>query len=88
MRCMFIFLREVGILTKHCFQLDQAADEVIKVNHLVVCIAGHQNLVQLIIQFKTCSKKKKQLKKNNLKIREPFLKQSIYSRHTLRKMVF
>lgn len=41
------------ILTKHGFKLDQAADEVVKVNHLILCIPGYQNLVQSVVQFKT-----------------------------------
>lgn len=41
------------ILTEHGFKLDQAADEVVKVNHLILCVPGYQNLVQSVIQFKT-----------------------------------
>lgn len=40
-------------LTKHGFKLDQAADEVVKVNHLIVGIAGDQDLVQFVVEFKT-----------------------------------
>ena len=40
-------------LTKHGFKLDQAADEVVKVNHLILSVPGYQDLVQSVIQFKT-----------------------------------
>lgn len=41
------------LLTKHGFKLNQAAYEAVKVNHLILCIPGHQNLVESIIQLET-----------------------------------
>lgn len=44
-------------LTEHGFKLDQAANEIVKVNHLIVCIPGDQDLVQFVVEFKTCKRK-------------------------------
>lgn len=41
------------LLTKHGFKLNQAAYEAVKVNHLILCIPGHQNLEESIIQLET-----------------------------------
>ena len=41
------------ILTKHGFKLNQAADKVVKVDQLILCITGHQDLVQSVIQLET-----------------------------------
>lgn len=38
-------------LTEHGLQLDQAADEVVKVDHIVLCVPSYQNLVQLVVQL-------------------------------------
>lgn len=35
--------------TEHGFQFDQAADEVVKVDHLIVRISGYQDLVQFVV---------------------------------------
>lgn len=53
MLLLFLIMCLWILLTKHGFKLNQAADEVVKVNHLILCIPGHQNLVESIIQFET-----------------------------------
>lgn len=53
------------ILTKHGFKLDQAADEVVKVNHLILCVPGYQNLVQSVVQFKTYARRQQKQKKGS-----------------------
>lgn len=53
-----------AVLTEHGFKLDQAADKVVKVNHLIVCITGDQNLIQFVIQFKTYRMQQKEEKFN------------------------
>lgn len=40
-------------LTEHGLQLDQAADEVVKVDHIVLCVPSYQNLIQFVVQLKT-----------------------------------
>lgn len=39
----------IVILTKHGFKLDQATDEVVKVNHFILCVPSYQYLVQFVV---------------------------------------
>ncbi len=38
--------------TEHGLQFDQAADEVIKINDLVLSVSGYKNLVESVIELK------------------------------------
>lgn len=40
--------------TEHGLQFDQAADEVIKINDLVLSVSGYKNLVESVIELKAC----------------------------------
>lgn len=47
----------ITVLTEHNFKLDQAADEVVKVNNLILCIPCYQNLVESVVEFETCTER-------------------------------
>lgn len=42
------------IPTEHSLQFDQAADEVIKIDDLVLSVSGYKDLVESVIELKAC----------------------------------
>ncbi len=43
--------------TEHGLQFDKAADEVIKIDDLVLSVSGYKNLVESVIELKACKER-------------------------------
>lgn len=58
----FFFIKSHHVIqketpTEHGLQFDQAADEVIKIDDLVLSVSGYKNLVESVIELKACKER-------------------------------
>jgi len=40
--------------TEHALEFDQAANKVIKIDDIILSVSGNKDLVESIVEFKTC----------------------------------